>query len=873
MAMAAGIALSDRAGALARTPEVWVAGGILAAVAVAIDHVRARQDPGSGPLRGPRRRVAELACAGFLAAALAASGRADLAAARAELGPWLDDRAEETLSGTVAAPVEDDGRALRFALDLTALPRAEGEVDGSAGARGDPPSAPRASASALPPRLPIRVLVSVFREPDDPPWTPSILPGDRIEVTGRLLLPRGYLVPGTPPAHRSTDARGAVALLSTDATGAAVVGRADGLDPWRHAALLQRRLSARIGLAAGERDRDGVLRALVTGDTSAMPERVTARYRDTGASHVLAVSGLHLAVVALFAFAAFRRLWASIPALALRLDATRAAALFAGPVAAGYTAMTGMAPSAVRALWMVLLVLLGAALDRRARVSDALGGAAVVMLALSPASLYDPSLQLSFAATSALALFMVARRTDDERAPGRAARLGARLWRGLRELVVASLWTWAATAPIGAYFFGAAALAGPVSNVVAVPAVELVALPLGLGGVALAELWPAAGDAVLALAAVLTGRVTAGLGHVAAWIPPLPVSPPDLLEAAAWAALLGVAALFARGLVTGPRRRAAVAAAVAAALALGGSWAWRSALGPALRDELRVTFVDVGQGDAAVIELPGGEVWLIDGGGQPYSLPSRDPDAARRLAEAPGREGVARFLASRRIRRIDLAILSHGHPDHFRGLGPIARAVAIDELWLVKRAADDPPGPELAALLAAIAARGARVTSPAPGAVLHREGVALTVLAPGPSPDATPADPPAVAADPVRSENDNSLVVRIDFAGRRFLFTGDAEEEGEEDLSAAHGGALAVDLVKVGHHGSRTSSTPPLVAATRPRWVVISCGFLNRFLFPNPQVVARWAASGATVLRTDELGTITAIVSPDGAMRIESMRD
>jgi beta-lactamase superfamily II metal-dependent hydrolase len=88
----------------------------------------------------------------------------------------------------------------------------------------------------------------------------------------------------------------------------------------------------------------------------------------------------------------------------------------------------------------------------------------------------------------------------------------------------------------------------------------------------------------------------------------------------------------------------------------------------------------------------------------PYSLPSRDADAARRLAEAPGREGLARFLASRRIRRIDLTILSHGHPDHFRGLAPIARAVAIDELWMVKRAADDPPGQEPAAHLAEITA-------------------------------------------------------------------------------------------------------------------------------------------------------------------------
>ncbi|HTE54340.1 MAG TPA: DNA internalization-related competence protein ComEC/Rec2 [Kofleriaceae bacterium] len=890
VAAAAGIAVSDHAGPLAGTPAVWAAAGACAAAGLVALRWRARK--AALPVKS-WRRAAELACAGFLAATLAAGDRADLAAARAELGPWLDDRAEETLSGTVAAPVEDDGRALRFALDLDALPRGEPEESGGRGedldtgasaatprARSDQAAAPsKVAVSGSParvlPRARIRVIVSVFREPDDPAWTPAILPGDRIEVTGTLRLPRGYLIPGGPPARRSTDTRGAVALLATDWTRLTASGTADGHAIWRAAARLQRRVANRISEAAGERDRDGVLRALVTGDISSMSERVTARYRDSGASHVLAVSGLHLAAVALFAFAALRRLWASVPALALRVDPTRAAASLAAPIAVGYTMMTGVAPSAVRSLWMVLMVLFGAALDRRARVSDALGGAALVMLVVQPASLYDPSLQLSFAATSALAVFMGARRGAGQSAAGRPhvlVRAAARLWRGLRELVVASLWTWAATAPISAVHFGAVALAGPIANLVAVPAVELVALPLGLVGAAASEVWPAAGAAILTVAAVMTSRVTDALAHVAAWIPPLPLPPPDLVELAAWSLLLGVAAAVARQVATRPvHRRTMVAVGAAAALVLAGSWLWRTALGPAHRAELRIAFVDVGQGDAAVIELPGGGVWLIDGGGLPYSLPMRDPDAARRLAESPGREAVARYLAERRIRHIDLAILSHGHPDHYRGLGPIARAVSIDELWLVHPHPDAPPGGELAGLLAELAARGTRVRSPPPGAILRRGGVALTVLAPGPSPDADPWDPPVVAADPIRSENDNSLVVRVDFAGRRVLFTGDIEEEGEEDLVLAHRAELQVDLVKVAHHGSGTSSTPALIAATSPTWAIISCGPLNRFGFPNPEVVARWIGAGTRVLRTDQLGTITAIIAPDGAMELESV--
>jgi competence protein ComEC len=860
-AAAAGIAISDRAGHLSDRPAVWAA---MAALTLAAAWHR------------PWRRVAALLCGFCAAATLAAADRADLAVARARLEPWLDDSREETLSGTVAAPVEDDGHSLRFALDLTpdepsveAGPSHAG-TDGDRSAPGGPGGVAGGASHAgtdgdragpggqggvdrVVGAHPARVLVSVFRDPDDPAWTPPILPGDEIEVTGGLRTPRGFRVPGAPPPDRAAAARGAVAMLSTDAARVSLRAAGGALDPWRIAARMQRRSARRIS----EVDRDGVLRALVTGDTSAMSERDAARYRDSGASHVLAVSGLHLAAVALFAFVGMRRLWASIPALVLRVDSTRAAALFAAPAAVGYTLMTGAAPSAVRALWMVLLVLVGAAFDRRARAADALGGAAIIMLAARPAALFDPSLQLSFAATSALAVFMAGRSTGE--------RGGLRrVWRWLRDLVVASLWTWAATAPISAVHFGVVALAGPIANLVAVPAVELIALPLGLAGAVLAELWPDGGAAVLAAAAALIGRVTGALGRVAEWIPPLRVPAPVPLELAAWAVLLGAAAAWR---TWRDHRRAALAAGAIAALVLLGSWWWRVDLAPRWRDELRVAFVDVGQGDAAVVELPGGGVWLIDAGGLPFALPMRDPDAARRLIESPG-EAVVRYLAHRGIRRIDLAILSHAHPDHFRGLGPIGRSVPIGELWLARPHEDAPTGGELSRLLAELTSRGTRVRWPRAGQVVNTGGASLTVLAPGAAED----DPTGVAsADPVRSENDNSLVVRVDFAGRRILFPGDLEEEGEEDLVRDRGAEVDVDVVKVPHHGSRTSSTAELVAATSPTWVIISCGRLNRFGFPNPSVVERWRAAGAMVFRTDQSGTLTAIVAADGGMRIEAV--
>jgi len=733
-------------------------------------------------------------CAGAVGAVREARHRE---AARSALGARVEDGVADRVGGRVRGPVAREPGRVDFVLD-------------TGGAE---------------------VLVALHHEGEP---APDILPGDRAVVSGLLRWPRGYRVPGAPSAERWAAARGVVALLAGDAARAEWSRPPDGgLDFWRAAVRIQRRLADRVD--------DPVLRALVTGDRGAMSEEETARWRDSGAAHVLAVSGLHLAVVALLAFAAIRRGWAAVPALALRVEPARAAALVGAPLAVGYTLATGASPSAVRAMWVVVVFFAGVVLDRRARLADALGAAAILVLAARPSSLWDPSVELSFAATAAVGVALA----------GRRARGG---W--LEKTITSSVWAWLATAPITAVYFGQIALAGPVANLVAVPAVELCALPVGLAGCLVGEIWPAGGAALVALAAAATDRVSSALAHLAGWIPPLAVAAPGGLELCAWCAALVAAALAARG--PAHLRRRALALVAAALVVAAGSWLWQAEIAPARRAQLIAALLDVGQGDAAVIEVPGGGAWLIDAGGLPFAR-AGDPAAARRAAEAPGREAVLRYLGSRRIRRLDLVILSHPHPDHVRGLAAVAGAVPIGTVWLARPDPGRPLPPELAALLADLAGRGTRIVHPPIGTVWRQGGAALAVLAPGGGGIA--------AADPILSDNDSSLVVRIDFAGRRLLFPGDIEEEGEALLAAGRAD-LAADLVKVPHHGSPTSSSAELVAATRPRWAVISCGSQNRFGFPDPAVVARWRAAGAEVLRTDQVGTVIARIGPDGRMAV-----
>jgi competence protein ComEC len=302
------------------------------------------------------------------------------------------------------------------------------------------------------------------------------------------------------------------------------------------------------------------------------------------------------------------------------------------------------------------------------------------------------------------------------------------------------------------------------------------------------------------------------------------------------------------------RERSRRDALVWAALCAG----WALSRSPAPEGSLRVTFLDVGQGDAALIELPDGAVWLVDAGGNPNAPTARSARASGEL--------IQRVLTAYDHSAIDLAIVSHPHPDHYLGLAAID--VPIAELWsaaeLEPREPSRGAGPSFDDIVGVLAAEGTRATHPPLGVARTQAGVELTVYAPR----YHGSDGAAVigATDPVRSVNDNSLVVAIAYRGRRILFTGDLEREGEAELVAA--GLPRFDVVKVPHHGSPTSSTPELVTATQPSLAVVSCGRGNRFGFPAPAVVERWRAVGADIARTDQHGAITVIVDEAGDVTV-----
>jgi competence protein ComEC len=385
-------------------------------------------------------------------------------------------------------------------------------------------------------------------------------------------------------------------------------------------------------------------------------------------------------------------------------------------------------------------------------------------------------------------------------------------------------------------------VSGLVANVFAGPVGEVCALPLCLLH-AVIGFWPwlERGAAMAGGGALLIVRAIARLSAEQTGLRfALPM--PSGFQLAALG-VLGIALMTTRH---GQRFRALAAMTMALLALLGLETAQRRAGAP--HGKLVATVLDVGQGDSSLIDFPDGSLWLVDGGGFVGSPVD------------PGRAAILPELAARRRSRIDVMVLSHPHPDHFTGLESVLRAVEVGEFWDTGQGLAQGAGPIYARIHALLRERGVVVRGPRElcGEQL-RGGVRVQVLAP------CPGFREGVGA------NDNSFVIRLGFGKRAFLFTGDAEQEAEARL-LERGAPLRADFLKVGHHGSRTSSTPAFLDAVAPQVATMSTGVRNRFGHPHAPTLQKLAARGILALRTDRFGALR--IETDGAeLRVQSVAD
>jgi competence protein ComEC len=547
------------------------------------------------------------------------------------------------------------------------------------------------------------------------------------------------------------------------------------------------------------------------------------RFARAGLAHLLAISGLHVGLIA-----GVLLLLGGI----LRLS-PRATAL--GTIAAtiAYVLFLGAPHAATRAALQVTLALLGRIWQRPADPFSLIAAAALLLLILDPLALLDAGFQLSFAGTAGI---IALRRRLLDAIPGR-------LGRPIRESVAVSIAATLATAPITVVHFGQIAPIGVLANLLAIPvtgvAVPAIVVALGASFLAtsLARFLGGAADLLLTLLdAIAAGAAAVPGGQL--------LIPRDAIFGWALAALLAsllAGRLAGRGREVRPLVRRAIAAAAVLALLT----AWPLAARRLHDGRLEVHAIDVGQGDALAIRTPAGRWILVDAGpgGQGYDA---------------GRARVVPFLLRQGARRVDALILTHADSDHIGGAGAILDAF---EVGLVI----DPGvavGKSLYRELLHRAQRGRlRWIAARAEQEIRIDDVVIQVLQP---------DGPEL--DESRSTNELSVAFRLEYGQFGALFLGDAPAAVEEELVARHGAALRADLLKVAHHGSTTSTAEALLEVAAPRFAVISVGRRNRYGHPAPEVLERLERREIAVLRTDLAGTITLRAGRDGRVDVVTQR-
>ncbi len=680
--------------------------------------------------------------------------------------------------------------------------------------------------------------------------------GQRLHFTAKLRIPRNYRNPG------AVDMAGYLASQGIRLTGSARAGSVEVLPGftgsriglWRNAAR-RSVLTHIMQLWPGERG--ALMQAMLIGGRAFFGRDIKTDFQRTGTYHILVVSGINVGILAFAAFWMLRRLpmgetWATITTILLSW---------------GYAFLADLGSPIVRATITLNIYLLTRLLFRDRTALNGLGIAALGILLVNPRALFEASFQLTFLSVIAVAgiavpilrraLYPLQRALRNVDSPGfdfslptraaqfrvdmrlvreqlgyvvgsRAANVvvvrGAGFLLGAAELLFISTVIQIALAlPMAWYFHRATTMALP-ANALVIPIAEVL-LPAAVVAVALSYVsaWLAYVPGVVSAHALdaLTGTIRV-IGHMR--ISDVRVPTPSLAVCCAAAAAFALALLLAR-------RRTLLAAigivgllvAAAAIVFFPPKPQWRPGV-------LEITAIDVGQGDSLLLVTPEGKTLLLDAGGMTGNSQS-DFDV--------GEEVVSAYLWSRGISRLDAVAVSHAHTDHIGGMRSIIANFRPRELWYGVESLSFP----FRELLETAKLFHVELKALNAGTTFDYGGAQVRVLNPI---SGMPADDPP--------QDDESLVLRIQFGETSALLVGDAHRRIEKLLATE---APQADLLKIGHHGSVTSSTPEFLAAVKPRWAIVSVGLYNSFGHPRPEVMQRLADANIRTYRTDLTGAVS----------------
>ena len=633
--------------------------------------------------------------------------------------------------------------------------------------------------------------------------------GDIVRLNGKIYQPTAFSNPGGFDYPEYLAQQGVYASISVrDARSVEIIRRGKGIfrtiQDWR-----ERIRQAFLDRTSGPGS--AILQAMVLGEEGQLTDEIRDRFMAAGVTHIISISGSHLGMVAVLCFGFIRGLMLLIPErsynrLTLFADPKKIAAWLTLPLVIFYTLLAGGQVATVRSLVMIAAGLAALVLDRENALMRALALAALLILLTSPQALFDISFQLSFVSVLVIG-FVVELWNGLGLKPDTVLR---KIRNSTALLIVISLSTSLATGPLVAHYFNQFSFAGIISNLIVVPFAGMVVVPLGLFSGVLSLFLPYLPLATLnqffADTFIKTVTFFSRL-PMAEFHPPSP----GVLWIACYAVfIMSLSSMLKARLLMSFKPleySSRISKAPVIAIALSGSFLILAfALSFLPNKETRITFLDVGQGDCALIELSSGKNILIDGGG---TYDNRF-DLGRRV--------TAPYLWNRRINKLDLVILSHPHPDHMNGLKYILNTFTVNEVWDRKQKGDMEGYTDFKRIIGDNNILHTQMfAQDHPSAIA---GAEVRVLHPS-------RDFFARGKQAYNKENNQSLVVQIRVGNRVALFTGDIEAEAEKALTRSNSD-LKCDLLKVPHHGSKSSSSGAFLSRIRPEVGIVTVGSKNR---------------------------------------------
>jgi competence protein ComEC len=681
---------------------------------------------------------------------------------------------------------------------------------------------------------------------------PGLSEGDRVVFNGRIRPIRNFNNPGGFDYHRY--------MAFKDVWGSAYVS-ADNLT--RIEKKMEKGVGAFIADARGrisnlidrigDKEQKGVLKALIVGDRNAISPELRKAFNRVGAGHLLAISGLHIGIIAAASFFIFRWILSHIGFFLSHAWTKKGAVLLSVVPVIIYGLLSGMSPSTQRAVIMVMVFLTAFLFEREHDLINTLAIAAMLILIVHPPSVFSISFQLSFAAVLAI-IYGLSRipkpRASASNRSGKQKR--TKIITKLYYFFMTSFFAVAGTLPLVMVYFNQVSLVGLPANIVFIPLIGFVVVPLGILAVFILPFTASGALVLLKAASEVLEPVIRMIPAISGWsFAAIKTVTPNTLEIVCfyvlfWALLNLKSVQIEKSLDLNSdqnryHKKSIQKPAVIVALLTVLIFSADAGYGVYRRywhDDLRVTMIDVGHGNAALLELPYGQTMLVDGGGF----------SDNRVFDV-GASIVAPLLWRKKIRTVDTLVLSHANSDHLNGLIYIAENFHVKHVWLNHESADT-----FGYRLFIDTIKNNSIQMPAYPDIIgvhDINGVKIDILY-----------PPADFGDKRRTEtwrnlDNDSLVLKVSFGHVSFLFPGDIKAPAEYNLVSTVGDQLKSTVLLAPHHGSKTSSTERFLEKVNPEVIVISSRYKSRFGFPHPSVLKRYQAMGCRVLETARNGAVS----------------